>query len=119
LGKYFAPKSRFDPAATVTLGHLFESKNAAYMKTNWEKRRGDSMHYVQFIDQGLVVGEFHIDDDVDDGGGCTLTQFLEGRFQDIVLREHGPVVLAEVVAGAQARLGVLPHGSGDLQHSNP
>jgi hypothetical protein len=42
---------------------------------------------------------------------CTYPDFLAGRFQDIILRDHGPEVLAEIIAAVQARL--LPNAVSD------
>lgn len=74
------------------------------MKTNWEKKRGDHLSYVEMHDGFLNVGSNEGTMDSDFASTCTYPDFLAGRFQDTILSDHGSEVLAEIIAAVQTRL---------------
>ena len=73
-------------------------------KTSWEVTRSGRCHYVDVHAKHVIVGSHCGTGQSDNAGRCTHEQFLDGRFQDIVEREHGTDVLDEVIQAVKACL---------------
>jgi hypothetical protein len=81
------------------------------MKTNWEKKQGEGVIYIELHDYGLAIGQHDGNMESDSASVCPFEEFLQGRFQDFISNHFGTVVLAEVIAAVQDRL--LPHQKTD------
>ena len=73
------------------------------MKTHWEKSKGDHQDYVELHDTGVLVGSNEGTMASDAAGICSYADFLDGRFQDLILRAFGERVLAEIVEAVKLR----------------
>jgi hypothetical protein len=81
------------------------------MKSNWEKKHGEGIIYLELHDYGLAVGQHDGNMESDSASSCPFEEFLSGRFQEFIRQNFGAVVLAEVVAAVQDRLA--PHHKAD------
>jgi hypothetical protein len=96
----------------MTLGPHFHPAFTR-MKNYWEKKTKGVLYYAQLIPYGVNVGDFREEDQQDNASACTDQQFLEGKFQDIILRNLGPETLAEIIAAVKERQAKnnLPHAT--------
>ena len=67
----------------------------------WSAPNGPGQKYIEVYSTQVVVGSYWRDGHSDNAGVCSLDEFLEGRFQDLILRDHGSETLAEVKEAAQ------------------
>lgn len=73
------------------------------MKTHWNKTIGDHLDYVELHDGSVLVGANEGTIASDSAGMCSDSDFLAGRFHDLILSAFGEQVLAEIVAAVQLR----------------
>jgi hypothetical protein len=71
------------------------------VKTSWEKRNGSRVDYIQVLKDGVCVGRRYGSGASDNAGIASFSEFLDGKYQDIVIAEHGPDVLQEVIAAVR------------------
>ena len=67
------------------------------MKTSWEKIKGPRTEYVDVTRNQVIVGHHYGTGMSDTAGSCSHQEFLEGRFQDLILERFGEIVLQEVI----------------------
>ncbi|NHI92924.1 MAG: hypothetical protein EAX96_10520 [Candidatus Lokiarchaeota archaeon] len=67
------------------------------MKTSWEKREGKKINYLDVTRTEVVVGHHYGGGMSDIAGSCSHKEFLEGRFQNLILERFGEAVLKEAL----------------------
>ena len=71
------------------------------MKTSWEIVHEGRTHYIQVERAQVVVGSHYGSGMTDNAGTCTHEEFLNGRFQDLILQEFDKTVLDEVITAVK------------------
>ena len=72
------------------------------MKTSWETHVGGTTHYIQVNALEVVVGSHGGSGHTDQAGAVLHDEFLSGQFPDLIRRDFGPDVLAEVLEAIHA-----------------
>ena len=72
------------------------------MKTSWETYSGGTTHYIQINALEVVVGSHEGSGHTDHAGAVLHGDFLQGQFHDLIRRDFGPDVLAEVIEAVHA-----------------
>jgi len=73
---------------------MIDSKQKTF---NWEMRSGRTFHYLQVSRQYVTVGHHDGSKESDVAGSCTLDDFVNGVYQDLVVRTFGDEILNEVL----------------------
>lgn len=64
---------------------------------SWEKKVGKHVYYINLYKNQFVIGDYFSDNHhTDNAGTCTIEQFSEGKFQNLVLQYFGKEVLTEI-----------------------
>jgi ABC-type thiamin/hydroxymethylpyrimidine transport system permease subunit len=72
------------------------------MKTNWEKRIDRRTVFCHLGNGNVTCGEHFLPSGHGESAGAvTYADFLAGKYQDLVLRDFGAEVLAEVIAAVE------------------
>lgn len=80
------------------------------MKSSWERTEDGRTYYASVSATRVVVGQHDGSGHTDSAGSCTLHEFLQGRFADVVSRDFGEQVLAEAIASARFKLSQQDKG---------
>ncbi|MFX1451300.1 MAG: hypothetical protein ACFFCM_10685 [Promethearchaeota archaeon] len=67
------------------------------MKTSWEKKDGRRTEYVYVNYKEVIVGSHYGTGMSDNAGAASYQEFLNGRFQNLILESFGQAVLDEII----------------------
>lgn len=68
------------------------------LKKSWEIIKGKRKYYVDIQKNLVVVGSTLKQGITDIAGQCTLEQFYNGEFHDVIKKDFGEKVLKEVIS---------------------
>jgi len=68
------------------------------MTTYWEKKSAGTTYYLQILD-GMIIeaGSHRGSGHTDNAGTCTIEEFLDGTFKDIVRNNMGEDIINEII----------------------
>ncbi|MBP7999463.1 MAG: DHH family phosphoesterase [Chloroflexi bacterium] len=72
------------------------------MKTSWETNNNGTTRYIHINAQEVVVGSHSGSGHTDNAGAVLHADFLQGQYHNLIQREFGPDVLAEVIEAVHA-----------------
>jgi len=62
----------------------------------WEKTKGKETRYIYLRTDRIKVGHHFGSGHTDNSGTCTIQEFLDGKFQDLVISDFNKKILQEV-----------------------
>jgi len=64
---------------------------------SWEKTKGKEVRYIQLYDNKIVIGSHFGNGHTDNAGSCSIQEFLDGKYQSLVISDFNKKTLQEVL----------------------